>query len=93
MEVAEIEDEISSRIKKQLNDQYQGRFSSAVDLDYDNRRSYFCVTFTNDADFPSIGEFVDEIVEELGIKEPYLKADLRRDENTYEVSLIDRDIL
>jgi hypothetical protein len=91
MEELEMEKEFEDRIKVYLNENFEGSYSSGVDIDYKNRRAYFCVTFGEGAEFPSIGKFVDEIIEELGIEERHLKSDIRKADNIYRLMVMDRE--
>jgi hypothetical protein len=91
MEELEREKELEDRIKVYLNENFEGSYSSGVDIDYKNRRADFFITFSDGAEFPSIGEFVDEIIEELGIEERYLKPDIRKADNIYRLMVMDRE--
>lgn len=91
MEDLEREKELEDRIKFYLNENYEGSYSSGIDIDYENRRAYFCITFSEGAEFPSIGEFVDEVIEELGIEKQYLKSEIRKEDSIYRLLVMDRE--
>lgn len=83
----ESEENFGDYIKKRLNEEYEGNFSSSIDLDYEEKRAYLVVTFDEVEEFPRVAHFVEDIVAELGIQRPKLFSDFNEEHGTYEMEV------
>lgn len=81
------EDLFNSRISSYLNREYSGSYSTSLELDYENQRAYLSIAFEDADSFPAVGEFLEEISEELRIEEPAIRSSFQEPENIYSIEL------
>lgn len=84
-----LEEDFKERIDKHLNSEYEGGYRCSVDIDTANNEAYFCIMADESKDVPLIGKFVDEVIEELEMDQPYVKNRLERAEGKYETTVTD----
>lgn len=83
----ESEESFGNYIKERLNENYEGNFSSSVDLNYEDKRANLVVAFDEIEEYPRVAHFVEDIIKELKIEKPRLLSDFNEKKGIYRLEV------
>lgn len=79
--------DVKDRIENYLNEEYEGGYRASIDIDEERGEAIVSVFFEKNSEVITLGELLEELVEEAGVERPNVKMDYEPGKGKYNLRI------